>query len=493
MLCLLLLALPLSVSAQNGVLSGLEQMESAAHDFQQLTLQNPVMRFYADDSLMTVVGVSGYSHPSSISRVPQLGTGGRNFSADAKSFQRLSKNDAVWGQAAYTNGRKYDVVWNETSDFLLLYPYVMADGRGGDLKYEQYDLSGGYTFTIHRHHLGLQMGYRALSEYRDRDPRPDNTTSDLFGRLGYGFDLGKYSLGASLLLGKYKQTNELKYYNELGAQKEYHLTGIGNDFVRFSGASNNTFYKGHNVGVSLDLMPRSAKGLSASIVYNHTKREKVMSDLNKLPLNDLYINNVEGELAWTRNSYGIKFHGGFAYRKGDDNIFGEPTGNLYPQLGTRHQYHGHEAKALLSGYWLLNSGHHWSWSVTPRVGFVSMHSRHNESDNQLNTDNAVYGLMLKGTWRDKLNRVSAFASIDGRSSTSHKLTLNNCSSESLAEALYHVDRYFSKNENALRLGMKYDRVVFGNKAISLSFDWRHGSYLSGEKDNAYTARLSFAF
>lgn len=487
----LLLLATVTATAQSGIFAGLEQLESPVHDHQQQVLDNPTMRYFANDSSLSQLGISGYSHPAATARIPQIGTGGRYFRIDAQSFQRLGKNDAVWGKAAYQNGRKYDVVWNETSDFLQLYPYVMADGRGGDMKYEQYELSGGYTLKLSRHHIGIQMGYRALSEYRDRDPRPDNTTADLYGRLGYGFDIGHYCLATSLLLGKYKQTNELSYYNELGAQKEFHLTGIGNDFTRFSGASNNTFYKGHNVGVSLDFMPQSAKGLSASFIYNYTKREKVMSDLNKLPLNDLYINNVKGEIAWTRDKYGIRFEGSFASRKGDDNIFGEPTGNLYPQIGTRHQYKGHEKSAFLSGYYRQPLGRHWVINASPKFGFSSMDSRHNESANKLNTKNIICGLKLKASWFDDNNRISATAVINHRSSIGHELTLNSYCDEALADILRHIDCYFAKGETQYTLGLKYDHRVWTNKALSIAFNYNHGTYILSDSDNTYTLRLSF--
>lgn len=66
-------------------------------------------------------------------------------------FNVSAQKDAViWGRAAYKNGWRYDVVWNETSDFR---DFILRDGRptvGGDLQYEQYELSGGYSVNYRR-------------------------------------------------------------------------------------------------------------------------------------------------------------------------------------------------------------------------------------------------------------------------------------------------------------------------------------------------------
>ena len=56
----------------------------------------------------------------------------------ATSLKMLDRGDAVEGGVSYQRGVKKNVLWNTTSDFELLYPYVMADTVGGNLQTEQY-------------------------------------------------------------------------------------------------------------------------------------------------------------------------------------------------------------------------------------------------------------------------------------------------------------------------------------------------------------------
>lgn len=128
--------------ADDSILIRRVNTQDASTQAAQEVLHNPALRYAWAAPSLSALTLYGTSQPASTARMPQLGTGGRCFGVDAQSFQRLSQHDAVWGEASYENGRTYDVVWNETSDFLQLYPYVMADERGGDTKYEQYKLKG---------------------------------------------------------------------------------------------------------------------------------------------------------------------------------------------------------------------------------------------------------------------------------------------------------------------------------------------------------------
>ena len=459
--------------------------------FRAAACASPALRSYLDAPTLSEITLFGQSAPASVAKIPQIGSGGRMFGLEASTFQRITGNDALWGRAAYKNGRKYGVVWNETSDFADLYPYVMADGRGGDMKYEQYELEGGYSMRHKRINYGVEVGYRALSEYRDRDPRPNNTVADLHARLGFGYTLGHFAtLALSANAGKYKQTNELAYFNELGAQKEYHITGIGNDFARFSGASNNTFYKGHSYGASLDFIQRGGRGLSASVFYLFSKKEKTLSDLNRLTLNELRINKIGGSVSLVKEAYGIRAQGSHASRKGKDNLFGDPTGSVYPQIGSQEQYDGSESLVRIDGFWQSRAQRIWPWSIEPMVCYAAMHSRHNSSGNTLNTDDIVFGLTGKGFWHKGSNLIGAKAGVYRRTNISTAFTLNNVAEESLGRALKHINEYFGKGETSINIGLSYDRAVFGNKAVSAELTWRHDFYLESES-NEYELRITF--
>ena len=233
-----------AMTAANDSIVWKRQVYSTGHvRFRQEVLASPAMRNYLHTPSISEFSVYATTEPAAAARIPQLGRGGKQFGMEASSFQQLGANSVVWGKASYQNGKKYDVTWNETSDFLLLYPYVMGDAKGGDQNYESYRLDGGYSTRHGKTCYGVDLGYRTLSEYRNRDPRPNNTVADLYAQGGIGLNIwGSYSVALTATAGKYKQTNELAFYNELGTQMVYHLTGIGNDFTRFSGQGKNCFY-----------------------------------------------------------------------------------------------------------------------------------------------------------------------------------------------------------------------------------------------------------
>lgn len=487
----LLLLLPLQAHAADSILYNKLEHEATRMVFKTEMLASPALRNIIEEPSLSRIGLKGISSPSATSRIPQLGNGMRAFKVEATSLQHLGNNDLVWGNASYENGRKYSVVWNETSDFLQLYPYVMGDPRGGDLNFEEYKLNGGYSKRIDRIYYGVELGYRALSEYRDRDPRPNNTVADLYGRLAFGYGISAgYALAMNVDAGKYKQTNELAFYNELGAQKVFLLTGVGNDFARFSGNSNNSFYKGHNLGVSLSLASRNGFGWMADVGYMFSQRERILSDLNRMPLNKLKVEKLSASVALIRQQYGMRIRGEYSDRKGFDNLFGDPSGSVYPQIGTKEQYNGSVADITADGYWTsnLNSGH--LWSIAPSVGFRSIRNSHKDSGNRFNSDNLLIGLKGGMNYIFGKNMIGAKADVSHRFNVSSKTDIFYSCDPSLTTVIQQIDRYFDKGETSFGISAEYSRQVWGNKALSLGFGWQHAMYLDGENSNRYEANIA---
>lgn len=103
----------------------------------------------------------------------------------------MSDASRIWGNAYYHNGERKNVQWNESADYELIYPYVMADTIGGDIKSETYFFEGGYAASHGRWTFGGEFSYRALLEYRDVDPRPRNSIADLQGKAGASYQFNK--------------------------------------------------------------------------------------------------------------------------------------------------------------------------------------------------------------------------------------------------------------------------------------------------------------
>ena len=139
-----------------------------------------------------------YQHCTSLTRISLNGVYGTEGAADVSSWIKLSDRTRLWGNARYTTGKETGVVWNETADFELLYPYVMADSIGGDLSLQEYAFTGGYSGRARKFTWGIEGSYRAALEYRNRDPRPKNIVSDLDFAGGGSVRLDKYVVGISI-------------------------------------------------------------------------------------------------------------------------------------------------------------------------------------------------------------------------------------------------------------------------------------------------------
>ena len=104
------------------------------------------------------------------------------------------RSSTLCGGAAYSNGKRRNMPWCETTDPELLYPYLLADTVGGDLNSEIYTFSGSYADHSDRWAWGASLAYKATLEYRSVDPRPRNVAGCLDASTTIGW-------GATLLFG----------------------------------------------------------------------------------------------------------------------------------------------------------------------------------------------------------------------------------------------------------------------------------------------------
>lgn len=465
--------------------------QSIHNNFRQHIYHNPAANFFRNDYSLTSIDFIGVKDNSARHKIAQTGKGNSYWGLRAKSQYIIDNNNHVWGEASYKKGKRDNVLWNETSDFTLLYPYVMADEKGGDLKYEQYYFDGGYAGRFKNLILGAAFRYRALNEYRTYDPRPNNIVADLNAKLGAGIVKGNHSLNIGFYAGKYKQTCDLRYFNELGASKEYHLTGLCNEFVRFSGACNNVFYKGHNLGTSIEFIPVNSKGLSFSLGYNRFSFDKILSTLNKLALNELSENKLTSEISWTDNindkiHFGIKADASYSERKGHDNLFGDAVSNAYPKIGSILMYRSKMMYGRISGFYENTFFKHFPIGISPYVVYGSFESNHTESLNQFKSNSYILGALLKGCYRKGRNMLKLSVNTAYRIGIDTKVRISedSCCNKSLFENLANTADYLSKNELNTLLSLRY-QLQLKNKDIScyIETSWQHRSYLENNNDN----------
>lgn len=307
---------------------------------------NPAMRSFQSKVSLTEVSV-GYDerHATTPIRLEQ-GDGHSRVFANVEAYQHNGKA-TLWGEAFYSKGSTRNIQFCETSDFELLYPYIMADTVGGKSQQERYRFLGGFSYPLgQRWQIGAEGSYSALMEYRTRDPRPKNLTGDLKAQFAVSYRVGKeqngYVLALAMHARKYKQTNELKLYNEVSTPIIYHLTGLGNDYYRFRGMNTSTYYKGYGVGGAIDWSRGNQMGWFAHAEYGYLDIDKIISSLNELPMANIKEYREKISFGYRvgnqRNIFGYHLSEEWTRRRGRENIFGTAQDNVYPRISTIAPY-----------------------------------------------------------------------------------------------------------------------------------------------------------
>lgn len=217
---------------------------SFATGFRGEIWQNPALYYYYTPYIWTRLDVNGAYHDKGKASLKQEGDKDTRIGVDVNSFVILSERDRVFGSAGYRSEKQENVLWNENIDWKLIAPYVTGDSIGGFLKGETYYFNGGYASESGSWTWGITGGYRASHNYRDKDPRPRNTASDLSFALGAGYRLGTYRLGVSADFRLYQQKSEISFLADKGSTSVYHMLGLGMDYVRFAGNQTGTKHQG---------------------------------------------------------------------------------------------------------------------------------------------------------------------------------------------------------------------------------------------------------
>lgn len=355
--------------------------QTTAHRSERLfatkSYENPALRQWLFDQSLTQVVLGGQWESQRESIVPQKGDGYYGGNIGATTF-RLTKRGAVWGNASFEIDKITNVQFNETSDYDLLAPYIMADTVGGDLHTQIYRFGGGFALRLPKNFsIGLNATYRANIAYRQIDPRPKNLVTDLRLKLGTAYAAPNgYRIGLDVQGGRYKQTNSMKFFSELGVPNVVHLTGLGTHYYRFQGSNYETYYKGYSVGGDLGLQPQNS-GWHMAIGYTFRTFEKVISTLNELPMARCNAHKFTGEIAYLQKGatfWGVKLNGDYTRCLGTENLFDDATDNIYPQIGSVQQYTYYDLTAYLSAIYGQRDEQH-EWSIAPQIGYL----RHNEN------------------------------------------------------------------------------------------------------------------
>ncbi|MDR1518001.1 MAG: hypothetical protein LBS52_07920 [Dysgonamonadaceae bacterium] len=469
--------------------------------FRREALQNPALRFGLRAYSLTDIRLNGLNEQRGKASLAQEGDGRKDYSADVNSFVVLSDNIRLYGSASYRNGKADSVRWNENTDFRLLYPYVVGDSIGGFMKDEEYTFAGGLARRKGRWTIGAELSYRAQIAYRDKDPRPKNIVSDLGGSLSASrIVTGRYSLGVMLSGQKYSQKSEIRYLADKGNTPVYQMLGLGMDYVRFAGQQYYTQYNGEGVGATVGIVPTDNRsGFATSLRVNYFHLKKILTSLNYAPLNENNDLTLGMETSWIQYSdrwkYAVGFEGIYLNRSGKENIFGDPTGNVYPLMSSVNQLsHQQLNLALKAGFGKSSSRKEIAWTVSPVVAYRQVSTEYKANARKIDISSVLGGIegkamkqfdkfvLSSNVYAGFLSNLTNVCSLSGLNTT-----------KSVGKALLANLAYLSDNCFMAALNVRADFAPSGKYAYYLSAGWQHQTYTVSGESNCLSVTLGCTF
>ena len=288
-----------------GVMQRVSRSIHGTEQLLQLPWNNPAVMQFKRNYSLSEVKVGYNSRSENLAVDVQQGDKDHTLVFDANTYMK-HRNSTLWGEAFYNNGRIRGINWNETSEPQVVHPYVLADSVGGNMNLERYSFMGGWANYNGRLALGASIGYTAGLYYRNVDPRPRNVTACLDAQVGIGYRLWRdYVMAASVNYRKYKQTNNVAFYSELGSDKIFHLVGFAYDYSRFAGTGILTYYNGNRLGATLNFHPAHGRGFSASVNASRFSFNIIITQLNKLPMAHVTHNVLQAEAGWLDTNWGV--------------------------------------------------------------------------------------------------------------------------------------------------------------------------------------------
>jgi hypothetical protein len=472
-----------------------------SHTFFEQSYDNPAIKQWMLPVSHNTLALSYTNDHQTEAVDQQLGNGSDIAAFNADAYIK-NGSSTIWGSAFYNNGKQHNIMCNETSDAALIYPYFTTDEIGGCLNVERYYFAGGFADRHGRIAWGGTLSYLAGLYYRNVDPRPRNVTGSLDASLGIAYNtFGDYFAGVSVNFRKYKQSNDIEFVSEMGKSIIYHATGLGTQYNRFAGTGDNAYYNGYRYGATVNLYPESGSGFIASVGLSRFTFKKILTDLNRLPLNSVWHNALNAQAGYAHRAGNHTAQVAVDYdvyrRHGKENIFGDASTSIYPQIGYLEMYADNYYAFALSGLYEYRDARNRLLSVSPRVGYS--HDRQVYADPRrdllLNRVNA--SLKAKGAVSPAQNWLVAaelgYEYIAPLSSSQLVITDATANESSLIAVLEHAYVYQSNNQSNIAASASITRSINSRYALQLSADYVRTQYTNSVHANTITTSIKFIF
>ena len=444
--------------------------------------ENGAMRYYKDIYPGTEISISGEYFDEDDAHIAQLGSNSMEYEIYAGSVMALKDKSHVITEAAYSRARSNDVLWNYQSDVVELFPYLVGDSIGGHLDRERYRFTLAYATRLGEWVLSPRLRYRAEILWRDKDPRPRNVVSDFDVSLGASRDLGGNILGLSLGMRTYSQKCEISYLADKGSTSVYHLLGLGMDYVRFAGGQTSSLYSIWGLNGSVDYISNNGL-LSISLSGSHNRMTKRLTSVNNIPINELSRTDVSLTGSWLKTGsnlkYGVKLDAEAELRNGIENIFGDPSGNSYPQISSVSQYKFKCLDASCVG--MIGSSRQVSvqWNVLPSIRYSASRMEYLGNGRFVDVNTLKYGVefsaskMLNNTLLSVRSEVNYEQNAGCGNNANTLDSTRSVNATLLSNIAVMCDDRFSYG-----IGVESDFIIKDKSAVSVSASWRHVLYES---------------
>ena len=162
------------------------------------------------------------------------GNASHDYRVGAFGEYSIRDNGTIFGKVRYSRGVHEGIGWSAMRSPELYLPYISTDSIGGDFKYEDYQIEGGYAFTLNEWKIGVYGSFHGEQAHRMTDPRALNNTTWLNIGAGISRMYNGHLLMAQGTFGRNKQNMSLRYWRP-GEQDRFFVSyGFGLYDVRQS-------------------------------------------------------------------------------------------------------------------------------------------------------------------------------------------------------------------------------------------------------------------
>ena len=442
-----------------------------------------------------------YYNTKENNNIQQKGNGLDHLSFHVTSNYSIDSTNYVWGNVFYKNGTRKNVKWNESSDYDKIFPYVMADSVGGNLSLEEYYVEGGYNRKMKNFNFGIKADYRALIEYRNRDPRPKNTISDLNFGLGISSKITTEKIiSLNILLNKYSQANELKFFNQLGNPEVYHFNGLGVYSNLFRNNNKRVYFDGNGYGFQLAYLNATKKGLMGSIGYSTSSIEKILTNLQSLVSSTINENKYSFNISYSTPDLsffkGIKLSSQFRNRKGTEGIFFNETSSNYKKIGEATRYDYNEKVVELSSLFdIMKNAKLQNLSLSPFIKYISSEEKYTDPLIKQTIEKLIVGLNTNLFYELNDKTLLNFKVDFGVNNNLSNQWLSNYTYQkpSIEEMMNQNYQYLTSNYWYVNLSYRHNYILSDKYTIFLETKYKYADFKKSDYNSYFDVSIGFFF